>query len=290
MLERLAGNEYYCFLDGFSGYFQIPIDPKDQEKTTFMCPYGMFAYRHMPFGLCNAPGTFQRCLHEVKGGVRVAFEDKFRATEEIEMLCEAQQGRSRVKRKVFGSFRNKMGNEPILALPEGSDNFVVMREARRRWMELFSDYGCETEYHMEKANIVVDAWRRKGGVKPRRVRDICKTIQAKISEKMVGDVRTLIIEEAHATKYSVRPEAEIGEIKMIGLEMEQETTKVVVIKERLKEAKDRVERFGKKGELAPRYRISQKRTKNKDLAREWKDFGNAEAKDEDISKDYFGPN
>nr|GEY38223.1 reverse transcriptase domain-containing protein [Tanacetum cinerariifolium] len=41
MLERLAGNEYYCFLDGFSGYFQIPINLKDQEKTTFMCPYGM---------------------------------------------------------------------------------------------------------------------------------------------------------------------------------------------------------------------------------------------------------
>ncbi|GJW74629.1 reverse transcriptase domain-containing protein [Tanacetum coccineum] len=45
MLERLAGNEFYCFLDGFSGYFQIPIDPKDQEKTTFTCPYGTFAYR-----------------------------------------------------------------------------------------------------------------------------------------------------------------------------------------------------------------------------------------------------
>ncbi|GJV76673.1 reverse transcriptase domain-containing protein [Tanacetum coccineum] len=62
MLERLAGNEYYCFLDGFSGYFQIPIDPLDQEKTTFTCPYGTFAYRRMPFGLCNAPGTFQRCM------------------------------------------------------------------------------------------------------------------------------------------------------------------------------------------------------------------------------------
>ncbi|GJS07059.1 reverse transcriptase domain-containing protein [Tanacetum coccineum] len=62
MLERLAGNEYYCFLDGFSGYFQIPIDPLDQEKTTFTCPYGTFAYRRMPFGLCNAPGTFQRCI------------------------------------------------------------------------------------------------------------------------------------------------------------------------------------------------------------------------------------
>nr|GFC63230.1 reverse transcriptase domain-containing protein [Tanacetum cinerariifolium] len=44
MLERLVGNEFYCFLDGFSGYFQIPIDPHDQEKTTFTCPYGTFAY------------------------------------------------------------------------------------------------------------------------------------------------------------------------------------------------------------------------------------------------------
>nr|GEW58862.1 DNA-directed DNA polymerase [Tanacetum cinerariifolium] len=60
MLERLAENEFYCFLDGFSGYFQILIDPQDQEKTTFTCPYGTFAYRRMPFGLCNAPGTFQR--------------------------------------------------------------------------------------------------------------------------------------------------------------------------------------------------------------------------------------
>nr|GEX05785.1 reverse transcriptase domain-containing protein [Tanacetum cinerariifolium] len=53
MLERLAENEFYCFLDGFSGYFQIPIDPQDQEKTTFTCPYGTFAFRRMPFGLCN---------------------------------------------------------------------------------------------------------------------------------------------------------------------------------------------------------------------------------------------
>nr|GEV27225.1 reverse transcriptase domain-containing protein [Tanacetum cinerariifolium] len=62
MLERIAWNQYYCFLDCFSSYFQIAIDPKDQEKTTFTYPYGTFAYRRMPFGLCNAPSTFQRCM------------------------------------------------------------------------------------------------------------------------------------------------------------------------------------------------------------------------------------
>ncbi|GKD35857.1 reverse transcriptase domain-containing protein, partial [Tanacetum coccineum] len=60
MLERLSGNKYYYFLDGFSGYFQIPLVLEDQEKTTFICPYGTFAYKRMPFELCNAPATFQQ--------------------------------------------------------------------------------------------------------------------------------------------------------------------------------------------------------------------------------------
>nr|XP_016486708.1 PREDICTED: RNA-directed DNA polymerase homolog [Nicotiana tabacum] len=58
MLDRLAGHEYYCFLDGYSGYNQIVICPEDQEKTTFTCPYGIFAFKRLSFGLCNAPATF----------------------------------------------------------------------------------------------------------------------------------------------------------------------------------------------------------------------------------------
>ncbi|GKC09551.1 reverse transcriptase domain-containing protein [Tanacetum coccineum] len=59
-------------------YFQITIDPQDQEKTTFICPYGTFVYRRMPFGLCNAPGTFQRCMMAI-------FHDMIEETMEVFM-------------------------------------------------------------------------------------------------------------------------------------------------------------------------------------------------------------
>jgi len=65
MLEQLAGKQFYYFLYGYSGYFQICIALKDQDKTTFTCPFGTFTYRRMAFGLCNAPVTFQRCMMSI---------------------------------------------------------------------------------------------------------------------------------------------------------------------------------------------------------------------------------
>ena len=65
VLDRVAGHAFYYFLDGYSRYNQIEITLEDQEKTTFTCPFGTFAYRRILFNLCNAPTTFQRYMMSI---------------------------------------------------------------------------------------------------------------------------------------------------------------------------------------------------------------------------------
>uniref|UniRef100_A0A2N9H363 RNA-directed DNA polymerase n=1 Tax=Fagus sylvatica TaxID=28930 RepID=A0A2N9H363_FAGSY len=77
ILEKVAGHKYYCFLDGYSSYYQIEIALEDQGKTTFTCPFGTFAFRRMPFGLCNAPATFQRCMMSIFSDMVEKFMEVF---------------------------------------------------------------------------------------------------------------------------------------------------------------------------------------------------------------------
>ena len=76
ILDTVAGHESYSFLDGFSGYNQVKIAKEDQLKTTFTTDWGTYAYMVMPFGLCNAPATFQRVMTQ-------AFQKYLRISMEI---------------------------------------------------------------------------------------------------------------------------------------------------------------------------------------------------------------
>ncbi|GJY03748.1 reverse transcriptase domain-containing protein [Tanacetum coccineum] len=157
MLERLARHEYYCFLDGFSGYFQIPIAPEDQEKTTFTCPYGTFTYKRMPFGLCNAPANFQHCMsaifHELtEDSIEVLMDDfsvfgssfyhclknlekMLKRCKETILVLNWEKCHFMVKEgivldhKAFDKLKHKLTQAPIMINPDWSLPFEIMCDA-----------------------------------------------------------------------------------------------------------------------------------------------------------------
>nr|GEW85069.1 reverse transcriptase [Tanacetum cinerariifolium] len=116
-----------------TGYFQIPIGPQDQEKTTFTYPYGTFAYRRMPFGLCNALGNFQRCMMSI-------FYDMIEKTMEVFMddfLTNDSSPRkgdtfvfSKECIKAFNTLKKKLTEAPILVVPDLKLPFELMCDAR----------------------------------------------------------------------------------------------------------------------------------------------------------------
>ncbi|KAG8480065.1 hypothetical protein CXB51_025179 [Gossypium anomalum] len=131
MLEKLSGHMYNCFLDRLSGYFQILIAPEDQEKMTFTCPYGMFAYRKILFGLCNAPVTFQRCM--------IAIFDKL--VEDIMEECL----------EAFNTLKDKLTKAPIIITPDWNSHFEIMRDASD-----FAEFDLEIKDKKGAENLVVD--------------------------------------------------------------------------------------------------------------------------------------
>ncbi|GJT56487.1 hypothetical protein Tco_0991541 [Tanacetum coccineum] len=84
-------------------------------KTAFRMRYGRYEFTAMPFWVDQCTSNFHG---RNESGARVAFEDEFGAAEEREVSCEAQQGRSGVKRKLFGSCRNNMGDVRTLIMEE----------------------------------------------------------------------------------------------------------------------------------------------------------------------------
>jgi hypothetical protein len=79
IVDDCAGSEIFSLMDGFSSYNQINIAPEDQHKTTFICPWGNFAYRKLPFGLKNVGATFQHAMsyafHDINHIVQPYLDD-----------------------------------------------------------------------------------------------------------------------------------------------------------------------------------------------------------------------
>ena len=113
MLDRLAGHPYLCFFYRYSGYNQIDIAPKDQKKTTSTFPYGIFAFRRMPFELCNAPTTFQRCMMSifsdlVEEAMEIFMDDFSMYGSSFEHCLKNLETNSEVPRQEFSSELGEM--------------------------------------------------------------------------------------------------------------------------------------------------------------------------------------
>nr|GEY35558.1 hypothetical protein [Tanacetum cinerariifolium] len=144
----------------------------------------------------------------------------------IEAVKNWKAHRTLFEELTFQPLKDKFCNAPVLALPDGLKDFMVyydasgiglgcvlMQRGKRYWIELFSDYECEIRYHPGKANVVVDALSRKERVKPKRVRAMNMILQTlyyldRVWVPLKGDVRTLIMEEAYKSKYSLHPGAD----------------------------------------------------------------------------------
>ncbi|XP_019264702.1 PREDICTED: uncharacterized protein K02A2.6-like [Nicotiana attenuata] len=134
----MAGRSHFCFLDRYSGYNQISISPKDIEKTSFTCPYGIFAFRTMPFGLCNAPTIFQRC----KLAIFTDMVEDIMEVEAVALPTNAAKGVTGfLKKNIFTRF-----GTPRAIISDGGTHF-----GNRAFAQLLEKYGVHhkvtTLYH-----------------------------------------------------------------------------------------------------------------------------------------------
>nr|GEZ45548.1 hypothetical protein [Tanacetum cinerariifolium] len=232
---RLAPSELQELSNtGFIRPSSSPVREEDIPKTAFRICYGYYEFQVMPFGLTNAPVVFMDlinwvCKTYLEKLVIVFIDDillyskrKEEHAKHLKLILELLK-----KEELYAKFSKckfwlskKLCSVPILALPEGSEHFMVYYDAsrkglgavlmqkdkkelnmrQRRWLELLSDYDCEIRYHPGKANVVADALSRKEQNKPLRVRASVLTIGLNLPVQILNAQVEAIKEENFGTK------------------------------------------------------------------------------------------
>nr|GEU29824.1 putative reverse transcriptase domain-containing protein [Tanacetum cinerariifolium] len=207
-VKKKDGSPFFFKIDLMSGYHQLGVHEDDIPKTTFRTRYGHFDFTIMPFGLTNAPAVFMDLMNRVCR----PYLDKFVIVFINDILIYSKTQEEHVEYlRIVLKFLKK---EKLYA--KFSKRKFWLREVQLLGHvinELFSDYDCEIRYHPGKANVVADALSKKERVKPRRVRVMNRSDGTlyyldRIWVPLKGDVRTLIMDETHKSKYSVHPGAD----------------------------------------------------------------------------------
>nr|GEZ22058.1 hypothetical protein [Tanacetum cinerariifolium] len=244
LFDQLQGSQFFSKIDLRSGYHQLRVHENGIPNAAFRTRYGHFKFTVIPFGLTNAPATqeehvehlrlvlelfkkkklyakFSKCefwLREVQflrhmlNGNRIYVDpSKIEAVKNWKAPRTPTEGEE--QELTFQTLKDKLCNAPVLALPDGHKTLC--------------DYDCEICYHPGKANVVADALSRKERLKSKREavdesaglqKGLDKMIKQRSGETLYyldriwipleGDVRTLIIDEAHKSKYFVHPGAD----------------------------------------------------------------------------------
>nr|XP_016493037.1 PREDICTED: uncharacterized protein LOC107812452 [Nicotiana tabacum] len=145
MLDRLARRSHFFFMDGYSGYNQISIAPEDRDKMSFTCPYGIYAFWRMPFGLCNGPATFQWCIMamftDMVEDIMKVYMDDFSVVGNAfdECLINLKRVLKRCmetnlvlnwEKVAFEELKKRLVTAPIIVAPDWEQPFELMCDAR----------------------------------------------------------------------------------------------------------------------------------------------------------------
>ncbi|GKB40594.1 putative reverse transcriptase domain-containing protein [Tanacetum coccineum] len=269
LYDQLQGSQYFSKIDLRSRYHRLRVHEDDIPKTAFRTRYRHLEFTIMPFGLTNTPTIFMDLMNRVCRPYLDKFvivfiddisiysktrEEPVKHLRFIENFSKIAKSLTILTQKcktfdwdeeqelTFQNLKDKLCNAPVLALPDGPEDFM------RRWIELLCDYDREIRYHPSKAIVMADALSKKEKVKPKRVRAMNMTLQSSIKDRILvakkeavdesaglqkgldemkeqrsdrtlyylyqiwvpfkGDVRTLIMDEAHKSKYFVHPGAD----------------------------------------------------------------------------------